>query len=414
VSHAPVTFRPAVDADFPRLGQLSLRAYPSGDNGAAARADRYRLLATLDGSRAFVVERDGRHVAQYRNLPLTAWVGGFAARAGGLAGVAVAPEARRTGIGRAILAHHLERLDEDGAAWSFLYPFAADFYAQSGWAPAARRVRYRFAPAALPLYDERALVGALALDEPGMLAAVHDAYQRHCASTNGSLSWSRAQLAYHFADEGTFAVGVRDGDGSLSGYLFAAVRAPTNRPETLVVPHLVALDGRAERALLGFLSAQRDQADAVELDAPPGSPLASLLERPRPDREGDEMPEGHHPIATVYAGAMARIVDLSRALASRGYPSSARARFAFAASDPARPRNEAPVTLTVEDGRARVEPGAAAPIVRAPIGVLSRVLLGAMRLADAARLTPLSVDEKFVPELDALLHLAPPYPVPAF
>lgn len=407
----PLLIRPAVDDDYPALARLSVHAYPFVPDSAAARADRYRESVRVLGAERFVVERDRRHVGQYACFPFTGWWGGVASPVGGLASVAVAPEARRTGVAAAILRHHLDHLRARRAPWSMLYPFAARFYAAHGWSPVAQLTRWRFAPDEIPLHPERAAVERLDLADGKTLAAVQRAYERSCARTNGSLSRPAADLAARWSGERRVVVGVRDGD-EIAGYLLAVHRAPTARPQTLVVPEWVADDARACRALLGFLAAQADQVAAIELDAPVGEPIGALLDRRAAAFEPLESPEGCIAEASVWSGAMARVVDLAGALAGRGYPGGD-GRVSFAARDPDLPENDREVVLTVDGGVPRVEPGRARTIVRGPIGAVTQVLTGALPLAAAARFGRLAVEGDLA-AASRMLALPPPFPLVAF
>jgi predicted acetyltransferase len=411
-------FRPAEAADTPAICALSLIAYPAFSDTAEGRAQRYRQLDALYSLERLVVERAGRHVGQYATFAHEIWLGGRPSPVGGLASIAVAPEARRTGVAAAICRHHLARQRERGVPWSLLYPFSPRFYAAHGWAAAAWRVRWRFRPADLPLFAEREQVASVALSIAGAASLVDHAYRRWCAETNGSIARNRAQLDWQWGGERVIAAGARTAEGRLGGYLFALPRAGASRPQTLVVPEFVATDGAARRALYGFLAAQGDQYDAIELDAPPGDPIGALLDCGAPEHEDDEtMPEEHQPVATVYAGAMARIVDLPSALAARGYAASARGRVAFAVSDSIVDENRAVATLTVEEGAASVAAGraAGAPLVIGPVGAVTQVLVGAIDLTAAVRLGKLAVDPPdAAPAAGALLALPPPYPLVVF
>jgi predicted acetyltransferase len=412
-----LTLRPARTEDAVALAANSLRCYPDAAKGLAWRAERYRGGVPYPIETMFVAEREGEVVGQARTIPYRGWLGGVEARVGGLAGVAVAPEARRTGVAGALVRHHLAELRATSTPWAFLYPFAPSFYAAMGWWPAARRLRWRLSPRALPTFPERRLVRRLAREQGADLGAVQAVYEEHCVRQNGSLSRPARllQASWDTDRDQQHVVGVRGRGGALSGYLFYEMQATTPRPQLLAVSEWVALDGEAERALLGFLAGQADQADAVTLDTPTDHPLASLLDAGLPAREDESMPPEHHPLATLYSGAMARIVDTSAALAARGYPGRTGAVAFSVASDPLVPENVGTYTVAVEQGQARVTPGRApgAPLVRGPVGPMSAVLVGGVGVAAAARLGLVTV-EGALPVADALLALPPPYPLVVF
>src|SRR3954471_19849362 len=104
--------RQATMDDAPRMAQLSIRAYPRADDGAAAREQRYHKSVWYTFADYTLAERDGRLVGQCVTIPFTGWFGGVEAPVGGLAGVAVAPEARRTGVATALVERHLALMAE--------------------------------------------------------------------------------------------------------------------------------------------------------------------------------------------------------------------------------------------------------------------------------------------------------------
>lgn len=412
---APITYRTATPDDAPRLAANSVFAYPDEANGIAARTEAYRSGQLFPLETVTVAERAGEMVGQSRTIPYRGWLGGVETRVGGLAGVAVSPEARRTGVAGGLVRHHVAELRASATPWAMLYPFAPKFYAAFGWAPAARRLRWRLSPHALPLCPERRLVRRLDLGTSD-LGAVQSVYDRHCLRQSGSLSRPARllQAAWERSRDQRGWIGVRSRDG-LSGYLTYALEAPTPRPQTLAVREWVALDTEAERALLGFLAAQADQVDTVTLDTPVDHPLAGLLDGGLPAREDDSMPPEHHPLATLYSGLMARVIDLAGALAGRGYGGRSGSVAVEITADELVPENRAVFTVTVDNGAPRVQPGrlGGAPIVRGPVGAVSAVLCGGIRLNDALAHRLLEVEGAATPAHD-LLALPVPYPLVVF
>jgi predicted acetyltransferase len=331
-----------------------------------------------------------------------------------MASVAVAPEARHGGVATALVRRHVETLRAARATWSLLYPFSTRFYARHEWAPAARRLRWQVPPTALPLGAERQRVRRVSLEVPADRAAIQAAYEQHCIRTNGSLSRSAEQLAA--LHRGQFAVAVDGAGGGLAGYLFYSIHAPMERPQTLVVAEWLAEDGASERALLGFLSSQRDQIQIVTIDTAEDYPLDAVLDFGVPDVLGRDVPPEHHPLATVYAGMMARIIDLGGALRERGYPGTSRGAVAIAVTrDALVPDNVATLTVAVADGRGDVAPGRrdGAPLITGPIGALSAVLIGSLQLDAAHRLGLVTVDGD-LPAAASVLRLPPPAPLVSF
>jgi predicted acetyltransferase len=409
----PLTCRPAGPADAATLAAQSGRAY-WGRSTLAEIEERYRKDVPYPLETMMIFERDGMAVGQGRTIPFRGFIGGVECGIGGLASVAVAPEARRTGVASAIVRDHLARLAASRTPWAMLYGYSHRFYARFGWATVATRTRWRYRPAAFPLFPERRAIVRLSLANDDDLAAVQKVYEEFCVGQNGSLRRSPAQLREWRPGDRDFTVGVR-GPGGLSGYLCYRYLNAEPRPSLMVVSEWVARDGRAERALLGFVGAQAEQADLVLIDTPSDHPLPMWLLSDTPLAENNEMPTEHHPAGTAFLGVMARIVDLGAALGARGYPGASSLRVAFSAEDAERPDNGAPQTLVLEEGRTRVVPGRAGgvPLVSGPIGALTQVLIGACRLEAAGRMGLISV-EGDAKGLDAALALARPYPLVMF
>jgi predicted acetyltransferase len=408
-----LAFRPATLDDCERLGAQSLRAFPYPAATLAQRVDRYRQERISPIETVTIAERNGAMVGAMRRIPFTGWLGGVAVPVGGLAGVAVAPEARQTGVAAMLIRRHLEELAERRMPWSFLYPFSPKFYAKQGWAPAARQLRWRVRPEALPRARDRVALRRLALDDAADRAAAQACYERHCARTSGSLSRTAEQLGWQH--EGRFVVGV-PGPQGLAGYLVYEIRAASARPQLLVVHEWIADDGGAERALLGFLATQRDQADEVTIDTSPDYPLSSLLDNGIPPLESDQLPDEHHALATLASGLMARAVDLAGAARGRGYPGVANGVVALRVEhDGLVAANVGTVTVVVEGGAVDVAAGhaAGAPLVSGPIGPVSAVLVGGLRVEQAARLGLVSV-EGDAAAASSVLALPPPAPIITF
>lgn len=397
--------------DAPALAANSLRSYPIPGFGLAPRIQRY-LEGPYPIGTVFVAERDGAIVGQARTIDYRGWYGGVEVAVAGLAGVAVSPEARRSGVAAALIAHHIAQCRERGAPWSLLYPFSPRFYAAHGWGPSSRRLRWRFRPNALPGHaSERHRVR-----RTPSLPALQSCYGRYCVATSGSLSRSERMFRFEHdpPSDSKLVVGVGD-DQDLRGYLIYEAVAPTMRPQTMVVRELVALDPETERALLGFIAAQADQFDDVLMDTPVEHPLATVLDNGLPEREDDLMPPEHHPLATLYAGLMARVIDLEGALRGRGYPGGSGEVAIAITADGLVPDNVRTVTLRVTAGTATVAPGRAdgVPLVSGAVGSISALLTGGVRLAAAAHAGLVDASGPIEPA-DRLLALPVPYPLVYF
>jgi predicted acetyltransferase len=312
----PVRLRRAEEADIPTLARLWSDAFP----GSASAEERERELTAGDGpwgglETCRVAEADGAFVGALKSYALRMSLWGEELPVQGLAAVAVAPEARRSGVGTVICRMALEEARERGDLLSVLFPFRVGFYARLDYALAGELHRYRFPPEALPLFEERKRVRRLGAEEAW--ERVPHCYEALRKGSNGLIRrpeglWTRA-----LGREGVQVYGVEAENGSshaapgfLTGYMVASPRrARRGRGPTLRVRESGALDLGSYRALLGWLSAQRDQWREVVYDALPGEQLHRTLDDPR--LLGRERARGlWFPSATLLRGPMARILDL--------------------------------------------------------------------------------------------------------
>ncbi len=139
-----------------------------------------------------------------------------------------------------------------------------------------------------------------------------------------------------------------------------------------------ALTPAAERSLWGLLAAQRDQVAQVRVDVAADDPIdAALVD---PDRAGPGeagFDPTAHVIGQVVSGPSLRLVDVSRALAARGWREDGRLRVQTDGAD----RFE----IVARAGSATVTHTTAEPDVSAGAAALAAVAFGSVRAGDAAR-----------------------------
>jgi GNAT superfamily N-acetyltransferase len=150
-----LSFRTARADDLERLIDVHASAFPD----PRSRDDRARNftrnpLGDLTDLWVAVAADSGAIVAHAFLFPLRAWFGGRLVPVGGIASVGVGPEARRRGIGTALVEHlHAVSLAR-GDALALLYPFRQAFYARIGYAATSSYRRLRLGPASIPWTPE--------------------------------------------------------------------------------------------------------------------------------------------------------------------------------------------------------------------------------------------------------------------
>lgn len=390
------TFRPADDADLDRLVDIHTVAYPS-PRTVEDRLRNFRANVFGDLRDLVVAREDGDIVGHARLFAMRAWFGGREVPVGGIASVAVAPEARGRGVATALLRHLHKLSDARGDAITMLYAFRQAFYARLGYGPSAVRKRLAFDPAAVPPAWRAAARSTVSRARPEDRPRIERAYLRTAARSSGWLTRREVFWDRLFARERRQWLVARRGQ-KLVGYVAFEVHHDESHAETrLVVDELVWDDDEARRALVGGVGAMRDQVHEVVMAVADDDPLPFALEDADRRRFGTEAVE--HALGDVVGGPMVRIADLGRALAARGYAADGRATLML---------EDTCERLLVTDGRARVKP---VTNVRADV-IFSRpgaaaVLYGGMRLESAVALGLANGAPRAIGRAAAMLALPP-------
>lgn len=304
-----LTIRPAVEADLPAMARVGAQAFPGVDAKVRERHIREHPLATLDDM--LVAEERGQLAGTATVIPMIAWWAGQPWPAGGLASVAVAPEARRCGVASRLCDAVIARLREREVPLCLLYPFDARFYAARGWHLAGLSRRLTIRASWLPRVDGPPLEWIDAGKGTEALAASHGRWlrQRGVGLERPANAWRRlmSQSWQWFG---------LPGDGELEGHLAVANhRDPATRQLTLQVAEMPARSPEARRRLLGFLRDQEAQCEWIEMTVPAETPLEGLTVNPVASGASD-LGNGHFLCSQLVAGAMVRVLDWPRLLAA--------------------------------------------------------------------------------------------------
>jgi predicted acetyltransferase len=404
-------FRTANEADLDRLVDIHLVAYPDDRDGAARKRNfTANVFGGLDD--VVVVEDEARLVGHARLFRMKSWFGGRPVKVGGIASVAVAPEARGRGVARALLADLHARSLRRGDAVTMLYAFKQGYYARLGYAATSTRKRLSFDPASLP-EAYRALARSMVRGVTGEdRAGVERAYALAAVGQSGWLArsprlwdrlWSRERRQVLVAARGARSRSRRD---RVVGYVAFELLQPEPHGETrLAVEELAADDAEARRALWGALGAMRDQVAEVDVEVAADDPIEHALEDGDRRRYGTHAVE--HGLGEVVVGPMIRVGAPARAIAARGYGAAGAfnlevdgARFGVRVS---------------ADGKAELgRPGRARDDVRTTSRGLAALLYGGLPLVGAVALGLAEAAPHVVAKVAPVLALAPVFPVDPF
>lgn len=321
----------------------------------AKQADRGRWTDSLDTSRALVVEDSRGGIAAASHIrPFQQWFGGRAVPLAGYSPVAVLPEHRGKGLGRAVTAGHYADLRERGEVIAGLFPASVALYRSVGFELAGSYVHRRL-PASLftSLRPERPVeVRRGTVDD---VAAVHRCYERLSRRLDGPLvrddGWWRQRLPPDLAETVLYVIDHPTDPGELDGY--AGYRMASARPPydySVVVSEVQAADADGLRALWRTVGSSGSQAPDVDVIAAAEDPLFLLLGGADPTSVRSEI------------RWMLRLVDAAGAVAARGWNPTVRGRVDLAVSDDRAPWNAGRWQLEVEDGEGRLTPGGAGTV----------------------------------------------------
>ncbi|MFI0356647.1 enhanced intracellular survival protein Eis [Actinomadura sp. 9N407] len=358
------------------------------DRAFGRRSDAYwerafeRARSTLGAGRQFGAFEGDRLVATAVIHDMAQWWHGRPVSMGGVSEVAVAPEMRGRGIGRALMTGVLESCAALGHAVSMLYPATTPLYRSFGWEHAGGLHGVRFAAEALrsvraePLEVRRATP-----DDAAEVARVIGQVHRD-ARASGPVDWGEDRWRVLLADPEKYFYLAEDG--------FLEYRWSEGN-ECLEVGRLVAGSERTLRALWALVGSGSSTASSVTAYVAPQDPVFWLTR----ERSSEEVQRTRW---------MLRVVDAPAAIQARGYPAGVAAEVPLIIDDPWSPANAGAWRLEVKDGSGRLERSAETPgAVRVGAGGLAALYSG----VPTATLRAAGLLEGDAPELDAVFAALP-------
>jgi predicted acetyltransferase len=422
-ARSSLRFRRAKASDLDRLVEIHVAAYPDPQSVAARQRNFTRNpFGSLED--LVVVEDRGVLVGHAFLFPFRACFGGVSVKVGGIASVAVAPEARGRGIATALMGH-LHRLSERrGDAVTMLYAFRQGFYARFGYSTTSSRKRLAIDPRSMPdswraLARER--VRGL---RPGDDRTLRRLHERAAARSTGWIARSKRFWEMLLTHESRMTLICERPSSrpkekaSATGYASFTVVQEQVHAETFVeVEEIIAEDDETRRALLGGLGSMRDQASEIIVEIAETDPLERALVDCDRRRFGTHAVE--HSLGEIVGGPMVRIGDVPRALVARGYSGSG--AFDVVVRSPGGDESDAiAVSVRVRDGRAEVgratkrafQPGSRS--LQTTRGGLVAIFYGGLSATDAVALGLAEADARVASSIDAIVKMPPLTPIDAF
>ncbi|GIJ08054.1 enhanced intracellular survival protein Eis [Micromonospora andamanensis] len=267
------------------------------------------------------------------------WWTGHCVPAADIAGVAVAAEARGTGVARALLTTLLRNARDRGAAISTLFPTTAAPYRACGWEITGQLRTLDLPTATLPRHrtDPRLTVRTGTTAD---LPATTELYRRVAHHRNGLLT--RTHRRFTATDTLPYdGLTVVEHDGHLVGYAGWDRGRGYGPDAVLTVEDILATTAEAARTLVGVLASWYSVTPTLRLTPLPGDTISTHLPLEQA-REHERHAWMHRP------------VDIARAVAARGWPTHTRGQVTFTLTDDLADWNTGTWHLTVADGHAEL------------------------------------------------------------
>lgn len=290
-------------------------------------------------------------------FPFGQWFGGRSVPMGGVAGVAVAPEARGHGIARRLMTEAIAAMYERGEIISSLYPTTSTLYRSMGYEFAGRWERtnvplHELASVSAGRSAKRSGLTVTAL-AAGQLQRMRPLYDSLAAESNGwldrsDLLWDRMDFSLNPQKSNSFGYIITDADGEVVAGLTVSHKrraGPYKFDLDVGGPYASNADGFI--AALHLIAAWETTAESATLNLPVEQLAAHL-------------PEAILDHADSWLW-MLRLVDVEKALAARGYQRGVATRFDFDLTDDVAPWNSGGWSVTIENGLATVTRAEAAP-----------------------------------------------------
>jgi predicted acetyltransferase len=382
--------RPAREEDLERMVEIHGASYPV--SGSFERQKRDVTRDPWGGLQARrVVEKGGHLLGCGALYALEVWIGGRKVPVGGIASVAVAPEARRQGVARALLTAMHAEMESSGAVLSLLYPFEEGFYARLGYGVTCPLLTLRVPSRKLLSLEgvgKSAGLTTVAADGSRAMAL----YEEVARLASGRIARSEVRWLERFSKENRYWMGVAShvGDTAVSASdlrleayaSFSHESRTGDKQPTLVVHELTARDDAAKRALLVAIGRQCDQVETVELAVGFDDALAVGL---------------HGAQGRLERGPMVKSLGARRALLSRGYLGEGDVTLACTDETSAKP-----LRLSVRSGVAEVSEGSGPADIELSGATLASLVASGLRPTEAAELGLLRCSRDVLRVADAM------------
>jgi predicted acetyltransferase len=323
---------------------------------------------------------DGKVVGTYVVMDMTCTRGSQAAwKTGGIAGVAVLPEARQSGVGAAMMRWCLRNLRDDGYIFASLYGFRESYYRTFGYETCGLRLKVTCPNNRLPKHTSELPVRSLRNDQVSVIIPCYETFAKGRSGTNlrNSMHWGRVlddAKSLYVAGDPVEAYAILEHD----------VDFWKEQP----IVEFAWSTARGYESILTLFASIGINKTAVTWYEPSDSPFLA-----RHTDQGVRF-ESEKPI-------MYRLLNPAVALEQLG--ANDEGEFSLSVSDPDLPENNSPLQVCFANGKTVVKPTVAADL-RLDVRFATQGFLGQPSFDDLVR-------NGVVSDNAAIRRLLPPLPV---
>tara|TARA_Y100000590_G_scaffold90059_1_gene101477 strand:+ start:3276 stop:4439 length:1164 start_codon:yes stop_codon:yes gene_type:complete len=279
------------------------------------------------------------------------WFGGKIVRTGAVTSVGVAPEGRGVGAASVLLRNSLAEMYESGIPISTLFPSSTRVYRSFGYERSGTKFTYE-----TKVKDMKSPLNDLDVIETkaGDREETYLLYNERAASGNGNLDRGSVLWDLILETEGrkVFHYVVMDGDKAVGYVNFQQARSADH----IRIRDMVALNSQCAERLLRFFYDHRTVIDTISWNGPPNDPIRLLMEEQEVD-------------ISYARDWMLRIVNIKKALESRGYPKDIEMSFTLNYEDPILPQNSGNWKIEISEGKGKVSKSESSGLNLGPRGL---------------------------------------------
>ncbi len=336
-------------------------------------------------------------------IPMGQYFGSKSVPMSGIAGVAVGPESRGSGLATAMMTACIREIAAEGIALSTLYASTQHLYRKVGYEVAGMAYN-----TTVPVSEigRNLIAGGISdglrvqqLDERHE-PAIRETYRQWATGTPGMLDrgtyiWNRVKV---WREVPHTPFGILNAAGEILAYAYLSQdRNTASGKHHVKLSDMAWKDAAAGRALLEFLGGFTTMAEELKFSGSPTHPAIGLIGN------------------TLYSVAMKdpwmlRICDVQAALRERGYPRGLRAGLAIDLYDAIVADNNACWGLEVAGGDGLVQRGApTGNAIRCGVHALAQLYTGYLSAGDLARRGMLSGSAGAIETADMIFAGGAPY-----